>query len=153
MAVTIQSKLKSTDLKRKWSLWNISANDIQILVRPGNEEKLFFAGGARNGAAYSNIYSLDSANLSDDDYGQIFPYYTTYAFTDHDQEQALNLGSDLHLYKKIHSFVAGVGWVTITPIVNSLYNFQPGLQARQLTADLDSVNFPRVGFGVDGRRA
>lgn len=139
--ITIQGKMKSSDLTRKWSTWNVSANDLEILVRPGNQRLLFFAGGARNGMAYGNIYSLDPAKLTDDDYGQIFPYYTTYAFTDHDQEQALGLGSDLHLYKKIHAFVAGVGLVTITPIVNSLYNFQPGLRPRVLAPDLNAGTF------------
>jgi hypothetical protein len=139
--ITIQGKMKSSDLTRKWSTWNISANDLEILVRPGNQHELFLAGGVRNGAAYGNIYSLNPAKLTDDDYGQIFPYYTTYAFTDHDQEQALGLGSDLHLYKKIHAFVAGVGLVTITPIVNSLYNFQPGLRPQILVLDTDPGTF------------
>lgn len=139
--ITIQGKMKSSDLSRKWNTWNISANDIEILVRPGNQRQLFFAGGVRNDSAYGNVYSLDPSKLHDDDYGQIFPYYTTYAFTDHDQEQALGLGSDLHLYKKIHAFVAGLGLVTITPIVNSLYNFQPTLQPRILVADINSGTF------------
>jgi hypothetical protein len=139
--ITIQGKMKSSDLTRKWSTWNISANDMEILIRPGNQRELFFAGGVRNGAAYGNVYSLDPANLTDDDYGQIFPYYTTYAFTDHDQEQALGLGSDLHLYKHIHAFITGVGQVMITPIRNSLYNFQPSLSPRALTPDTDSSNY------------
>jgi len=139
--ITIQGKMKSSDLTRKWSTWNISANDIEILIRPGNVKDLFFAGGSRNGAAYGNVYSLDSATLTDDDYGQIFPYYTTYAFTDHDQEQALGIGSDLHLYKHIHAFVTGIGQVMITPIRNSLYNFQPTLSPRALTPDTNAGNY------------
>lgn len=139
--ITIQGKMKSSDLTRKWSWWNIAANDLEILERPGNARELFIAGGARNGAAYGNIYSLDPAKLTDDDYGQISPYYTTYAFTDHDQEQALGLGADLHLYKHIHAFVTGMGMVTITPIRNSLYNFQPALSPRLLTQDINAGNF------------
>lgn len=155
--ITIQGKMKSSDLTRKWSTWNISANDLEILVRPGNVRELYFAGGSRGGAAHGNVYSLDPAKLTDDDYGQIFPYYTTYAFTDHDQEQALNLGSDLHLYKKIHAFIAGVGLVTITPIVNSLYNFFPPLSQRQLVRDTDAGTFLRsdlewTSVGLRGQR-
>lgn len=155
--ITIQGKMKSSDLTRKWSTWNISANDLEILVRPGNVRELYFAGGTRNGAAHGNVYSLDPSKLTDDDFGQIFPYYTTYAFTDHDQEQALNLGSDLHLYKKIHAFIAGVGLVTITPIVNSLYNFFPNLSQRQLVRDVDAGTFLRsdlewTSVGLRGQR-
>jgi hypothetical protein len=139
--ITIQGKMKSSDLTRKWSVWNISANDLEILVRPGNQRLLFFAGGLRNGNAYGNAYSLDPTKLTDDDYGQMFPYYTTYAFTDHDQEQGLGLGSDIHLYKHIHAFIPGVGQVTITPIVDSLYNFQPPLSPRLLTSDLNQGTF------------
>lgn len=139
--ITIQGKMKSSDLTRKWSLWNISANDIEILVRPGNQRQIYFAGGPRNAIAYGNIYSLDPAKLTDDDYGAFSPYYTTYAFTDHDQEQALGIGSDLHLYKHIHAFIAGVGYVTITPIVNSLWNFQPALSPRLLSADTSIGTF------------
>ena len=137
--ITIQGKMKSSDLTRKWSVWNVAANDIEILLRPGNNQQVFFASG--NGAVSGNLYSLNPANLSDDDFGQIFPYYTTYFFTDHDQEQALQLGADSKLVKQVHSFVTGVGQVIITPIVNSLYNFLPSLSPRILVSDTDASNF------------
>jgi hypothetical protein len=139
--ITIQGKMKSSDLTRKWSAWNIAANDVEILVRPQNQRQIFFAGGAfPGGASFGNIYSLNPAKLTDDDYGQIYPYYTTYAFTDHDQEQALGLGADSKLVKQVHAFVTGVGQVIITPIVNSLYNFLPSLSPRLLVADTDASN-------------
>lgn len=138
--ITISGKMRSSDLTRKWSLWNISANDIDILTRPNGVQQLTLAGGVRAGNAYGNIYNLDPSKLTDDDYGAIAPYYTTYAFTDHEQEQALQLGSDGKLVKQIHAFIAGVGLVTITPIVNSLYNFFPPLSARPLTKDTDASN-------------
>ena len=140
--ITIQGKMKSSDLTRKWSVWNVFANSIEILERPGNIDDLFFAGAPNAlGKSFGNIYSLNPANLADDDYGQIFPYYTTYAFTDHDQEQALGLGSDSKLVKQVHAFITGVGQVVITPIVNSLYNFKPGLSPRILVGDTDPSNF------------
>jgi hypothetical protein len=143
--ITIQGKMKSSDLTRKWSWWNVAANDMEILVRPGNQRQLFLAGGnglaVGQGEGFGNIYSLDPANLTDDDYGAIAPYYTTYFFTDHDQEQALGIGSDIHLVRRIHAFITGVGLVTITPIVNSLYNFQPNLSQRILVGDTDPSNF------------
>ena len=140
--ITIQGKMKSSDLTRKWSVWNIAANDIEILERPGNQRQVFFAGGAfPGGESYGNIYSLSPTKLTDDDYGQIYPYYTTYAFTDHDQEQALGLGADSKLVKQVHGFITGVGQVIITPIIDSLYNFLPSLSPRILVADTDQSNF------------
>lgn len=143
--ITIQGKMKSSDLTRKWSPWNVKANDIDILERPGNELNLFFAGGDGQAlgtkTGFGNIYSLDPAKLSDDDYGAIAPFYTTYFFTDHDQEQALGIGSDMHLVKRIHAFITGLGLVMIVPIVNSLYNFQPALSPRMLVADTNQSNF------------
>lgn len=140
--ITLTGKMRSSDLTRKWSAWNIAANDIEILVRPQNQRQLCFAGGKNAaGAAFGNLYTLDPTKLTDDDYGAIAPYYTTYFFTDHEQEQALAIGSDMHLVKHIHAFIAGVGLVYITPIVDSLYNFQPALSPRVLSKDIDQATF------------
>lgn len=140
--ITLQGKMRSSDLARKWSYWNVSANDLEILIRPGNQRQIFFAGGLNaNGVSFGNIYSLDPAKLTDDDYGAIAPFYTTYFFTDHETEQGLGIGSDMKLVKRIHAFIAGVGQVTITPLVNSLYNFMPGLSPRILVKDTDQSNF------------
>jgi hypothetical protein len=142
MHITLTGKMRSSDLTRKWSVWNIAANDLEVLVRPQNQRALFVAGGALpGGAAHGNIYSLSPTKLTDDDYGQISPYYTTYFFTDHEQELALGLMSDNKLVKHVHAFVAGVGLVYITPIVNSQFNFFPNLSPRQLVADTTAATF------------
>jgi len=142
MHITLAGKMRSSDLTRKWSVWNIAANDLEVLVRPGNQRALFLAGGAfPGGSAHGNIYSLDPTKLTDDDYGQISPYYTTYFFTDHEQEQALDIGSDNKLVKHVHAFVSGVGLVYITPIVNSQFNFFPNLSPRLLVADTTAGTF------------
>ena len=133
--ITIQGKMKSSDLTRKWSRWNIAANSMQILYRPNNGREMIVAG-----SGFSNLYSLNPAYLTDDDYGQIFPYYTTYAFVDHDQEQQLRLGSGRHLIKKLASFSTGVGLISIVPIVNSLYNFLPATSPRILSPDGNAAN-------------
>lgn len=153
--ITISGKMKSSDLTRKWSFWNVAANDVEILVRPGNQRAIYFAGG--NGVASANLYSLDPSKLTDDDFGAIAPYYTTYLFTDHEQEAALGLGAGLKLVKYLHAYIAGVGLVTITPIVNSLYNFQPALSQRSLVKDTDQSNYLRsdlewTGVGIRGQR-
>lgn len=139
--ITLAGKIKSSDLARKWTRWNISANCGEILVRPGNDRDMFLGGGSGStpgsGIAFGNIYSLDPAKLTDDDYGQIFPYYVTYGFVDRDTELERQLGSGRKLYKHMSAFVTGVGLVRITPLVNSLVNPLPSLSPRLLTTDTD----------------
>jgi len=140
--ITLTGKMKSSDMTRKWTRWNIKANSAEILIRPGNVKQLYLGGGSGStpgtGVAFGNIYWLDPAKLTDDDYGPIVPYYVTYAFVDHDQELTLQLGSGRHLYKHISAFISGVGIVTITPFVNSLVNPLPPTSPRQLISDADS---------------
>jgi hypothetical protein len=156
--ITLQGKMRSSDLTRKWSVWNVAANDIEVLIRPGNQRTLGFAGGLNpQGLAFGNLYTLDPGKLTDDDYGAFTPYYTTYFFTDHETEQALGIGSDIHLARRLHGFIAGVGLVYITPIVDSLYNFQPPLSPRVLTKDTDGSNFLKSDLewtmvGIRGQR-
>lgn len=139
--ITLTGKMKSSDMTRKWTRWNIPANCGEVLVRPGNVLELFLGGGQNaNGNAFGNLYSLDPAKLTDDDYGQISPYYFTYAFLDHDQEQMLQLGSDRKLVKHISAFITGVGLVTITPYVNSLLNPLPATTPRALSGDTTNAN-------------
>jgi hypothetical protein len=132
--ITLTGKMKSSDMTRKWTRWNVAANCGEILVRFGNVRTFFLGGG---GAGYGNIYSLDPTYLTDDDYGQMFPYYFVYFFIDHDQEQMLQLGSARKLYKHVSAFITGVGLVTITPYVNSLLNPLPSLSLRQLSSDIN----------------
>lgn len=140
--ITLTGKMKSSDMTRKWTRWNIAANSGEVLVRPGNAKELYLGGGVSpsTGLAYGNLYSLDPAKLSDDDYGQIKPYYITYAFIDHDQEQQLQLGSSRHFYRHISAYITGVGLVTITPLVNSLTNALPPTTPRQLSQDASITN-------------
>ena len=84
LKIGITGKMLSTDKTRKWTRWNISSNCCDILVRPANDHEMTFAGGARNGEAYGNLYTLDEQLLTDDDYGQIFPYYCSYGFVNHE---------------------------------------------------------------------
>ncbi len=133
--ITLTGKMKSSDMTRKWTRWNVAANCGEILVRFGNVRTFFLGGG---GAGYGNIYSLDPTYLTDDDYGQMFPYYFVYFFIDHDQEQMLQLGSARKLYKHVSAFITGVGLVTITPYVNSLLNPLPSLSLRQLSSDINT---------------
>ena len=140
LKIGLTGKMLSTDKTRKWDRWNISANDCDILVRPGNDKEMAFAGGTRNGTAYGNLYTLNAQQFTDDDYGQMSPYYTTYFFVNHEQEQQLGLGTARKLMRKICADIPGIGYVTITPLVNSLNNPLPQTTPRVLAQDSNPAN-------------
>jgi hypothetical protein len=156
LKIGITGKMLSTDKTRKWSRWNISANCADITVRPGNDKAMTFGGGTRNGAAYGNLYTLSEQKYTDDDYGQMFPYYTTYGFVNHEQEQTLNLGTGRKLIRKYCAFVAGAGYIAITPLVDSLNNPLPATAPRVLNADANISNLQSADLewtvGVRGQR-
>ena len=137
--ITLTGMMKSSDLTRKWTRWNLSVNTIEVLVRPGNVKQLSL--GAGNGLApgmspgFGNVYFLDPAKLTDDDYGQIFPSYTTYFFVNHDQEEQMGLATGRKLAKKVTMYITGVGLVSFVPLVDSINNALPQSSTRQLVAD------------------
>lgn len=137
--ISLSGKMVCSDLTRKWTRWNIQANTAEILLRSGNDKEFVLGGG--NGMTpgmlpgFGNLYFLDFAKLTDDDYGQITPYYTTYFFINHEQEQALGIGSHRKLMKKVCAFATGTGNVFFTPLVDSLFNPLPNSSLRRLIAN------------------
>jgi hypothetical protein len=111
-------KVIATDLCRKWTRWNILASCGAILTRPGLQKQIFFGG-----QDFSNFYSLDFAKYTDDDYGQIFSYYTTYFFFNHDIEQnAPGVGLHQKLFNYLTAYITGVGFIQPTILANNLDN-------------------------------
>ena len=119
-------KLVATDHARKWSPWNLTLNGAALMYRQqGALVPVFFAGNGGSpgvGASYGNVYTLNAAKLTDDDYGQIFPYYVTYFMPTHDQEQQMQIGGGRKLLVYLQAFIAGIGTVTITPYCDALTN-------------------------------
>ncbi len=156
LKIGMSAKMLATDKSRKWSRWNIASNAADILLRPGNLKEMTFAGGVRNGAAYGNLYTLDAQKFTDDDYGQMAPYYDTYGFVNHEQEEGLDLGTGRKLGKKICAFIAGIGFVTITPLVDSLHNPLPATTPRILSFDSNPANLVNTDLewttGARGQR-
>lgn len=98
----LSGKLVATDHTRKWAPWNRAMNGGALMYRqatagPGGlppealSVVLFNGNGFPPGVlpGFGNVYTLSAAKLTDDDYGQVNPYYTTYFFVTHDQEQSL----------------------------------------------------------------
>lgn len=153
--VSYTGKMIASDLARKWTRWNLPMLRGAVISRSGNSQQFVF--GAGNGSApgsgtsFGNIYFLDSAKLADDDYGQMFPYYVSYGFVNHDAEQALQVGSHRKLYDYISFFITGVGTVTITLLGDSLTNAYPVSPTITMSASQAfDIGFP---INVDANRA
>ena len=127
--ISFTGKMIASDLARKWTRWNIQANCGAMLARSAQNVQLCL--GAGNGVApggmagFGNVYFLDPAKKTDDDYGVMSPYYDMYFFISRDAETALGVGAMRKLYKRVSEFISGVGILTITPFAASLTNPWP----------------------------
>ena len=121
----LSGKLVTSDLARKWSPWQRAINGAALMFREANVvQPVFFNGNGltpntSTTGAYGNVYLLNPGYYTDDDYGQFYPYYTTYAFVDRDTEQQMDLGGGLKTVSYSFTTIAGVG--VLTPQL--LYNF------------------------------
>jgi len=118
--ISFTGKMISSDLTRKWTRWNIPANCGEILDVSGTglttQGRQFCIG------YLADSYYFDPAKLTDDDLGQIHPYYTTYAFLNHEAEVALGTGVHRKLYRYLTMFASGLGNLTVIPYVDALTN-------------------------------
>jgi hypothetical protein len=119
--IGLPGKMIASDRVRKWTVWNLPMNCGGILNRSLNR-KTFCVGSG--GAGFGNAYYFDSAKLTDDDYGAMNPYWTSYFFVNHEMEMALPVGVHRKLYDKLALFMTGVGYPQITPLVDRLDNPQ-----------------------------
>ncbi len=135
--ISFTGKMIASDLARKWSPWNIQANCGAMLAR--SQQNVQFCLGGGNGVtpgeegSFGNVYSLDPAKFTDDDYGGMSPYYTMYFFISRDNETALGVGSMRKLYKRVSEYVTGVGLWTLTPYAASLTNPWPSPPSVELS--------------------
>lgn len=138
-------RMTVTDHTRKWAPWLIAANGGVLMYREDGVLSPVFLGG--NGftpgalTGYGNVYTLSASKLTDDNYGQIFPTYTTYFFLTDEQEQQYKLGGGRKLLAYVTAFISGVGIVQITPYCNTITNPWPVVVQRYLqlapTIDLE----------------
>lgn len=135
---SLAGKLIATDNSRKWAPWNLPMNGAARMYRSnGAALTLVILGGngVNYGAAqgFGNVYTLNPALFTDDDYGQIFPYYTTYAFIDADKAQALQLKGGRVLLAFLRAYIQGIGNITASYFPDSLTNLWPLSTTRALT--------------------
>lgn len=153
--ISYTGKMICSDMSRKWTIWNITPNCFGIIARPGGDVEFVIGGG--NGQApgisptgFGGVYYLDELKYTDDDYGQINPYYVTYFFINHEAEQALQVGLHRKLFKRWAAYVAGIGRFQITPYSDSLNNPYPTGPLWPLT--MNPLNDIGDGLNVDGER-
>jgi hypothetical protein len=136
---------------RKWTEWHRPMNSAAIMVRSAGlspdvtlQVPVFMGGNGlapNTVAGFGNCYTLKS-QCSDDDYGQFFPYYTTYFFVNHELEAILGLGGQRKLLQ-FFQFVAQIpqeststsGHLVVTIYQNSLGNAWPITFSRDLVKD------------------
>lgn len=129
-------KLIATDNSRKWTRWNMPMNGAALMYRqPGELSLVLFGGNGMalgSGVGFGNIYTLTNNLTRDDDYGTVVPYYVTYFFVNHGQEAALQLGAHRKMVSYMTAFAYGVGYVTISALIDGLGNAWPLSAKRQL---------------------
>lgn len=123
---SLTGKLIATDNGRKWCPWNLAINGAALMsLRNGTIVPVFFAG---NGHApntggsnqFGNVYTLDPTYLTDDDYGQVSPYYVSAATPSAEEAQANGLGIGLMLATWVTALIAGNGYMTLSFYCNTL---------------------------------
>lgn len=125
---SLSGKMVANDLSRKWSPWQLALNGGALMYRdPFSIVPVFFAGNGQFPRAdgFGNVYILDAGKYTDDDYGQMAPYYVTYAFPDRDQEQQEQLGGFMKMVAYTGTYIAGYGLLTISVYQNNLVNVWP----------------------------
>jgi len=138
-------RMIATDVSRKWTTWNLRAYCGQIMSLPQGPTFCIGVDG--------NYGWFDAAKLTDDIFGQIFSYWVSYFFVNHDQELQLGVGSHMKLFCYLTAFVEGVGQIMVIPFVDSLQNAWPPTPLYPLSSpenqDLEwplNVSGERVAF-------
>src|SRR5215472_4746825 len=138
--VSLGGKLIVTDNTRKWTIWPRAMNGASRMYRDstGKLTTVFLGGnGQAPGAAagFGNIYTLSPTKLTDDDYGQLFPFYTTFFGPDFEKAQALQLTALRKLLAYGTPLISGVGTVTYSVYCDALTNVWPLTCTRALVTN------------------
>lgn len=137
-------KMTANDLGRKWCPWGRSMNIAALMFREaGSLEPVFCAGNGlypntSASGAYGNVYTLDPDLLTDDDYGVVAPYYTTFAFPDPEMAQGFGIGGGLKMVSYAYGLISGVGTMTLSVRYNLLSKIWPIAQALTMAANPDN---------------
>jgi hypothetical protein len=168
-------RLICTDLGRRWSPWHLTMNCADMCTRmgftfntsgnPGLARTLVMGAGngqvPNEGTGFGNLYTLDTFNYpptnpnstvwncTDDDFGQINSFYTTYFFFSPDVEQnpLLSLHRKLFNYLAVHA--TGVGLLKVTPLIDSLVQPAPSKKGGQLPLSMTPLSLVDPNFDLE----
>lgn len=146
--ISFSGKMVCSDLSRKWTRWSLPTNYGGIIRTPTNGVQFVICGGNGEAPSATGIpqsYWFDDNKLTDDDFGQIVPYYVSYFFVNHEAEQQLQVGFHRKLFKRYSSYITGVGFFVLTPFANTLGNPWPAPPHWPLNAD----QFYDIGDGLN----
>jgi hypothetical protein len=147
---SLSGRLVATDNTRKWCPWMRTLNGAARMYQSNGElTTVFYAGnGLPLGAAagFGNVYALNPLKYTDDDYGQVNPFYTTCFFLDPEQAQSIGITASRIMLAYLTSFISGVGTVTYSFLCGSLSNVWSISTTRNLSL---TPNFDQeVGGGM-----
>lgn len=166
--ISMTGKMLSSDLTRKWTVWNVPINCMEIVNLHDQTTQMTFGSGKGNGLeeGFGNFYTLDDDESGvDQDYGPIgslngqsalsysdwlkagntgiwrpqSAYYVTYFAPSHEQEQSLQIGSQRKIYEYVEAYIEGTGQVYALALLNNLSN--PIKRAPKPRTLSDSPNF------------
>lgn len=113
---TVTGKLAANDLVRKWCPWQLPVNGAALMFREAGALTPVFFAGIKSG----NVYILNPNYFTDDDFGQVYPYYTTYGMPDRDTEKQEKLGGGMKMVSYTQSLINGIGYQQFAIFCNTL---------------------------------
>lgn len=114
----LAGRLNSTDHTRKWTRWNLPINGGAMMYRTtaSNLSTVMLGGNAFYpgvAAGYGNVYTLETTKLTDDDYGQLYPWYVTYFAPTSDQEESMQFGGGRKQLSYLSAFIDANPYLSI----------------------------------------
>ncbi len=118
---TMFGTLAAPDMKRKWTIWNISTPAMEFIIQPdGETQPLYIC----NGINSSKIYQLESTQLSDDGVA-INSLYTSYGFVNAAKAATLPIfGFHAKRYTVFQCAMTG-GQTTVSKATNATIRMLP----------------------------
>ena len=154
-------KMAAGEFCRKWTRWNLTMNGAALMYRQDSGQLFitFFAGNGLDPAnpgsppigGFGNVYILCADAMTDDDFGQIRPYYVTYFFPSHILEQVLGIGTQRKMLEFFQYLATGVGELRVSFLCNSLTNVWPLNCIRDLSLD-PQFDIEHPGSNATGQR-
>ena len=144
---TMFGDLKSLDMRRKWSLWNMSIPIAEFITRAdGLSTPLFLGNGVNSSKIYQLIDGAASGGQNTDD-GIAIPWlYTTYGFVKAKQGQQTALGAIRKVWYYFAATMEGAGKVarkfysnTLGALPQNIYTAPPATLAYPAQNDQECV--------------